>query len=112
MLSRQPAFSLFARANQIISSFLRKIHAGFAVDSTSLWHGGGGKSTHTFTERTVTEPTDLYDAREGNRIGDESVFLPAGLIVTVIGECRKDDWCQVSASPNNLGGWAWGGHFK
>jgi hypothetical protein len=64
---------------------------------------GGGVSN----VREICEDTDLYDDREGEKIGDENFFLAAGKKVTVVGDCGND-WCQI-ADPK---GWAWGGHMK
>ena len=60
---------------------------------------GGGANT-----RTVSEDTDLYDAREGSKIGD---FLAVGQQVTTVGQCGND-WCELS----NPKGWVWGGHLN
>ena len=57
--------------------------------------------------RTVSENTDLYDAREGAKIGGEGDFLAMGQQVTTVGQCGND-WCELS-SPK---GWVWGGHLK
>jgi hypothetical protein len=59
------------------------------------------------TLRTVSENTDLYDAREGNKIGGENDFLRAGQQVTTVGQCGAD-WCELS----NPKAWVWGGHLK
>jgi hypothetical protein len=65
--------------------------------------GGGGK-----INRTVSQATDLYEAKEGKKIGGDGDFLrPGQEVITVVPGCGNE-WCELS----NPKGWVWGGHLK
>jgi hypothetical protein len=57
---------------------------------------------------TVTNDVDLYDVKNvpdgaGKVIG----MLPAGAVVTLLGSCNPQDWCNVKTDQAGTG-WVWG----
>ncbi|AFU02541.1 SH3 domain-containing protein [Nocardia brasiliensis] len=87
--------------------FARGLGSG-AAPSASAW-----SSTRPFpclsqqNVATVTEDVDVYDAPGG--AGDVLGVLRQGQQVTLVGNCNRNDWCQVTgpAVPGGTG-WVWG----
>ncbi len=66
----------------------------------------------------MANDVDLYNVQNvPDGAGHVLGFLPAGSTVTLVGNCNKEDWCQVSGATldqrngttqNNAQGWVWG----